>query len=423
MAFDVALVFALIVLNAAFAGTELALVSLREGQLRRLEGESGRGRRVASLARDPNRFLATIQIGITVSGFLASATVAVSLAEPLVEPLGFLGRAAEPAAVVVMTLVLTFFTLVLGELAPKRVALQRAERWALIAARPLSALNLLTRPVVWLLARSTDVAVRIMGVDPRAQREHITQQEVLDLVGAVVLSPLQRQIIAGAFDIAERAVRDVLVPRPRVVAVQRDTPAGEAIDLLRSSGYSRAPVFTDDLDDASTVVHLRDLVGREGPAGAVSRPALVVPETLGALETLRQLQVGRQSLAIVVNEHGSTEGIVTVEDLLEELVGEIYDESDRDVRGAEHRPDGSIVIAGSFPMHDLVDLGVDLPESDDYSTIAGLVLDHLGHLPGRGEAVVVKEWKVEVLATARRAITRVRLVPQRPASPDHNGRA
>lgn len=418
MVLDVVLVFALIVLNAAFAGTELALVSLREGQVRRLEQQGRRGRRVAELARDPNRFLATTQIGITLAGFLASATVAVSLAEPLVEPLGFLGRAAEPVAIVVMTLVLTFFTLVLGELAPKRVALQRAERWALLAGRPLGALTRLARPVVWLLARSTDLAVRLMGGDPQMQREDVTQQEVLDLAGAVVLRPLQRHIIAGAFDIAERTLREVLVPRPRVVAIPKDTPAAAACQLLRSAGHSRAPVFADDLDDATAVVHLRDLVGTDLPAGEVARRALVLPETLGALEALRQLQVERQSLAIVVNEYGGTEGIVTIEDLVEELVGEIYDESDRDVRAAERRPDGSLVLVGSFPMHDLVDLGVDLPESENYATIAGLVLDRLGRLPERGEAVLVDGWRIEVLATARRAIARVRLVPEHRPSPE-----
>lgn len=250
-----------------------------------------------------------------------------------------------------------------------------------------------------------------LGGDPRAQRENVTQQEVLDLAGAVVLRPLQRQIIAGAFDIAERTLREVLVPRPSVVAIPKDTPAAVATQLLRSAGHSRAPVFAHDLDDATAVVHLRDLVGTDLPAGEVARLALVLPETLGALEALRQLQVERQSLAIVVNEYGGTEGIVTIEDLVEELVGEIYDESDRDVRAAERRPDGSLVLVGSFPRHDIVDLGVDLPESEDYATIAGLVLDRLGRLPERGEAVLVDGRRIEVLATARRAIARVRLVP------------
>jgi magnesium and cobalt exporter, CNNM family len=413
VALDLALIGALILLNATFAGTELAIVSLREGQLRKLEREGGeRGRRVAELVRDPTRFLATIQVGITLAGFLASATAAVSLAEPLVEPLGFLGEAAEPAAIFLVTLVLAFFTLVLGELAPKRVAMQRAERWALVAARPVAFLAGVARPVVWLLARATDLAVRLMGGDPRATGEPIPEEEVRDLAGRIAYSPLQRQIIAGAFDIAERTLRDVLVPRLEVLAFPKDTPVADARRQLRTRGHSRAPVFTEDLDDADGVVHIRDLVDFEGPVGDAAGEALALPETLGALEGLRQLQINRQSLALVVNEYGGTEGIVTVEDLVEELVGEIYDEADTDVQGAERQPDGSFILPGSFPMHDLVDLDIELPESEAYSTVAGLVLEKLGHLPRPGEVAEVDGWTIEVLAVSRRAIRRVRLRPK-----------
>jgi putative hemolysin len=367
---------------------------------------------VAELARDPTRFLATIQIGITLAGFLASATAAVSLAGPLVEPLGFLGGAARPVAIFLVTMALTFFTLVLGELAPKRVAMQRAERWALMAARPVGLLARLARPVIWLLARSTDLAVRLMGGDPRATGEPIPEEEVRELAGRIAFSPLQRQIIDGAFEIAKRTLRDILVPRPEVLAFPVDTPAPDARRQLRARGHSRAPVFHEDLDDADGVVHIRDLADFEGWVGEVAGTVLVLPETLGALVALRQLQLNRQSMALVVNEYGGTEGIVTVEDLVEELVGEIYDEVDRDVRAAERQPDGSFLLPGSFPMHDLVDLGIDLPESEAYSTVAGLILDRLGHLPKPGEAVVVDGWRIEVLGVDRRAIRRVRLRPE-----------
>ncbi|MGH9039880.1 MAG: hemolysin family protein [Acidimicrobiia bacterium] len=421
MAYDLALIAALILVNAAFAGTELAIVSLREGQLRRLAREGGeRGRRVAHLAQEPTRFLATIQIGITLAGFLASATAAVSLSEPLEERLDFLGEAAAPAAIVLVTFILTFFTLVLGELAPKRVAMQRAERWAVMAARPVGFLAALARPVVWLLSRATDLAVRIMGGDPRAVGEDIPSEEVRDLAARLAFSPLQRQIIDAAFEIAERTVRDILVPRPRVLALQVDLPAREARRQLRAQGHSRAPVYTEDLDDADGVVHIRDLADFEGRVGEAASAALVLPETVGALEALRQLQLKRQSLALVVNEYGGTEGIITVEDLLEELVGEIYDEADRDVRGVERQPDGTTILPGSFPMHDLVDLDVELPESEAYSTVAGLVLDQLGHLPKPGEALTVDSWRIEVLAVDGRAIRRVRL---RPVPPDSGGAA
>ncbi|MEM1334594.1 MAG: DUF21 domain-containing protein, partial [Actinomycetota bacterium] len=179
----------LILLNAAFAGTELALVSLREGQLQRLERESKAGAVVATVARDPNRFFATIQVGITLAGFLASAAAAVSLSEPLVEPLGFLGGAAEPIAIVVVTLLLAYVTLVLGELAPKRVAMQRAEGWALRTARPISALSAMARPVVWLLSKSTDLVVRLVGADPDRDREEVTDEELREMVADIITKP------------------------------------------------------------------------------------------------------------------------------------------------------------------------------------------------------------------------------------------
>src|SRR4029077_20999029 len=192
---EIVLVLALVVINAAFAGTELALVSLREGQLQRLETASSTGAVLARLAREPNQFVPTIQIGITLAGFLASAFAAVSLAEPLEEPLSFLGRAAAPVSIVVVALVLSYFTLVFGELAPKRLAMQKAERWGMVMARPLAFLSKVTRPIVWLLSWSTDVAVRLMGGDPHQQREEVTEEELRDMVAAqVTFTPHQRVI-------------------------------------------------------------------------------------------------------------------------------------------------------------------------------------------------------------------------------------
>ncbi len=216
---QLALVAALALINAAFAGSEIALISLREGQLRRLEQRSDTGRVLARLAREPHRFLATIQIGTTVAGFLASAAAAVTLAEPLVELLGFLGGAAEPVAILLVTSVLTFFTLVVGELAPKRVAMQRAERWGLIAARPLAGLATATRPLIWLLSHATDLTVRVMGGDPGKERQEVTEEEIRDLIATQRLyTPDQRRIIAGALEVADRRLRQVLIPRAAVVA-------------------------------------------------------------------------------------------------------------------------------------------------------------------------------------------------------------
>jgi putative hemolysin len=412
------LVALLVVLNAGFAGSEIALISLREGQLRRLERQHETGRILARLARDPNRFLSTIQVGITLAGFLASATAAVSLAEPLVEPFGFLGAAAEPVAIVVVTLVLAFVTLVFGELAPKRVAMQRAERWALMAARPLAAIARVARPVIWLLGASTDLAVRVMGGDPSRQREDVTEEELRDLVASQTsFSAEQRTIISGAFEIGRRTLREILVPRGDVKVLDAGQLAREGVGQLIALGHSRAPVVQGDLDDVVGVVQLRDLVDAHGTVGELARPAVALPESLGVIDALRTLQAERQQLAVVVNEYGGAEGIVTLEDLLEEIVGEIYDETDRDILAVVRQPDGTLVLPGRFPVHDLTDLGVDLPEGD-YATVAGLLLSHLGHIPDRpGETVRVGLWHLEATEIRGRAITRVRLRPIDSASP------
>jgi putative hemolysin len=408
---EIGLVLVLVVVNAGFAGSEVALISLREGQLQRLEQEGGRGRLVAQLARDPNQFLSTIQIGITLAGFLASAAAAVSLAEPLFPLLDFLGGAAELVAVLLVTVVLTYLTLVVGELAPKRIALQRPEPWAKRAARPLALISKLTRPAVWLLSRATDLLVRLAGGDPNLQRETVTEEEVRDLVATrATFSPQHRTILVGAFQIAERRLHDVLVPRRDVVALAANASVQEAIRKLVTTTHGRAPVYRGDLDEIVGIVTLQDLIDASGRVADHARPALALPESMGVLDALRRLQAERQQLAIVINEYGGTEGIVTLEDLLEELVGEIYDEFDPDSSAIRRQPDGSVLLPGSFPIHDLPDLGLSLPEGP-YTTVAGLVLDRLGHLPDKGETVQVDGWRLEVLAVERHAITRLRLTP------------
>lgn len=408
------LVAVLILLNAAFAGTEMALVSLREGQLQRLEQKSGTGALLARLARQPNQFFATIQVGITLAGFLASAAAAVSLSEPLEDPLSFLGGAAGPAAIVVVTLILAYLTLVFGELAPKRVAMQRAERWGMVMIRPLAAFSRLTRPVVWVLSKSTDVAVRLLGGDPKMQREEVTEEELRDMVAAQMsFTPEQRMIIDGAFEIAQRSLDQVLVPRSDVVVLDAAWTCDEALAVLVESAHSRAPVAKDrDLDKVIGMVHLRQLLdGGAAPVATIAVELPVFPESARVLNTLRELQSRRAQLAVVANEHGGIEGIITIEDLVEELVGEIYDETDPDIASVHHEPDGTLVIPGRFPIHDLPDIGVELSEGD-YATVAGFVLDRLGHIPtGPGEAVEEDGWRLEVVEMNRHSIKTVRLVP------------
>jgi putative hemolysin len=412
---NIVLVAVLVVLNAVFAGSEIALISLREGQLKRLDRRgTAAARTLVRLARDPNRFLATIQVGITLAGFLASATAAVSLAEPVAPLFGFLGSAAEAVAIAVITLLLTFVTLVLGELAPKRLAMQYAERWALTVARPLDALSRMSRPAVWILGKTTDLMVRVLGGDPRAASEQLSPEELRDLVvGHRGLNAEQRTIITGALEIHERILREVLVPRRNVFTIRADVSTAEARNALASSGHTRAPIVRDGhLDDVIGVVTLRDLLDDSCVLADVARPPVVFPDSVRVSDALRRFKDEREQFALVANEHGAFDGIVTLEDLLEEIVGEIYDETDRDVMAVQTHPDGALQLPGTFPVHDLVDLGVELPDrpEGDYATIAGLVLTALGRIPTQpGDRVVLSEWTIEVTAVAHHAITEVRL--------------
>ena len=414
---DIALVGLLVLLNALFAGSEMALVSLREGQLRQLERQGGaRALRLVKLARDPNRFLATIQIGITLAGFLASATAAVSLAEPLVPRLSALGSAAEPLAVAGVTLVLTFLTLVFGELAPKRLAMQRALPWALAVARPLDVLSTLSRPVVALLSSATNAVVRLLGGRTESEVEEISPEELRDLVTSHRdLNPEQREIISGALEIHERMLREVFVPRDAVATLSADTSLTEARAAMAAVGHSRMPVTRrHHLDDVVGIAHWGSVLeGGDAPVATVAAPAMVLPDTVRVSDALRQFKAERQQMALVVDEHGAVDGIVTLEDLLEEIVGEIWDETDRDVAGAERADDGSVTLPGTFPVHDLEDVGVSIGSTGgDYTTVAGLVLLHLGRIPeAAGDRVEVDGWGIEVLEVGHHAITKVCLRP------------
>jgi len=410
------LVAILVLVNAAFAGTELALVSLRESQLQRLEAGSATGAVLARLARQPNQFLATIQVGITLAGFLASAAAAVSLAEPLEAPLSFLGGAAGPVSVIVVTLILAYFTLVFGELAPKRIAMQRAEKWGMVMARPLDVLSTLTKPVVWLLSRSTDIAVRVLGGDPNRQREEVTGEELRDMVAIhETFPPEQRLIIDGAFEIAERTLDEVMVPRNDVVIIDADATCSEALALLVETGHSRAPVAEKrNLDKSVGMVGLRSLIDRgDEPVTSVMWDMPAFPDAARVLTALREFQSRRTQMAVVVDEYARALGIVTVEDLVEELVGEIWDETDPDLKTVINEADGTIVLPGTFPVHDLVDLDVELPDGD-YTTIAGLVLDTMSRFPAPGETIDIEGWRITIRSVGRHRITQVALVPVAP---------
>jgi putative hemolysin len=410
----------LVLVNAAFAGSELAVVSLRRSQLVRLAETNGRrGRTLLALADEPTNFLSTIQVGITLAGFLASATAAVSLAQPIVPLFGWLGGAADAVALVLVTLALAFVTLVFGELVPKRVAMRHPERWALAAAGPVAMIARVARPIVWLLAKTTDLVARIFGAGDSGEREVLTEAEVLDVIATETnIAPARRQLVEGVLELRDRTVREVLTPRRSVYSLPADITVGDAARALANAGHSRAPLVEEqDLDNTVGVVVLARLVScrdQDGPAREWAQQPPIVPEAAGVQDVLKLLQKRRRQLALVADEHGSIVGIVTVEDLLEEIVGELYDELDRDLspsdpRGYQRGEDGSFELPGSFPIHDLADLGLFPPEHPHATTVGGLLMDELGRIPEAGDDVRVGDFQIRAIAVDGTVVERVRV--------------
>ncbi len=418
---DILIVLVIVIIGGFFAAAEMALVSLREGQVRALARRGRRGQRAARLAQDPNRFLSAVQIGVTLATLLSGAFGAATLASRLRSALRhhLPEGAASVVSVAVVTLIISFFTLVLGELAPKRIALQRAERVSLFAAPLLDRLATLARPLVWLLSRSTNLVVRVLGGDPAAGRGVMTEQELRDvLTGNQALSPDERHIVSEVFDAGKRQIREVLVPRTEVDFLPASMSLREAAQIAVAAPYSRFPVYQESYDDVIGFVHARDLLDPAADGsrlvGEVARTVKLLPTSKTVLSALSEMRKDRAHLAIVVDEYGGTAGIVTLEDLVEELIGDIQDEYDVAEGPARRLLGGELEVDGLLNLDEFAEqTGVVLPEGP-YETVAGYVLATLGHVPGDGEAVEVDGRKLVITEMDGRRIARVR-VGQLPA--------
>lgn len=423
---NVLVVLFFVLLGGFFAAAELALVSLRENQVQRLAESSRRGRRLATLTADPNRFLAAVQVGVTLAGFVSAGFGAARIAPELAQPLISAGLAegvAQTVAFVVITVLIAYLSLVLGELVPKRIALQRVERVALFTAAPIDFIARLFRPFIVALSFSTNAIVRIFGIDPTAGKESISGEELRDLVaGHEELSEDERNLIGDVFEAGERELREVMLPRTEVDFLEARLPVADAVRRVVDQPHSRYPVIRGSADDVVGFVHIRDILdpdasNRGAYVSQMCRPVMAFPGSKVVLETLTEMRRDRHHLAIVQDEYGGTAGIVTMEDLVEELIGDIKDEYDVDTRPRQPRVLGQVVVDGLLNLEDFEDeTGVVLPDGP-YETVAGFLVAALTRLPVVGDTVVEGDNEFRVVELDGRRISRVSVTSVQPATP------
>ena len=420
---DIVIVIVFVLMGGVFAAAEIALVSLRESQVRNLASRGKRGQTVARLNADPNRFLSAVQIGVTLAGFMASAFGGATLARkitPTLREWGMSPGVADVVALVLITILVAYVSIVLGELAAKRLAMQRAESFALWLAPIIDKVAMLARPAIWFLSVSTNVVLRLVGGDPHAQREQITDEELRELVsGHETLGEDERQILNDVFEAGDRQIREVMVPRTEVDFLDAAAPVYKAVKQALERPHSRYPVTRDSSDDVVGFVHVRDLLapelsGRSVRVAEVTRDVLTLPSTRHIIAALTDMRRENAHLAIVMDEYGGTAGVVTLEDLVEELVGDIRDEYDSDEGDTTRHLTGDVDVDGLLNLDDFYDeTGIELPDGP-YETVAGFIVNELGHVPAEGESVVHLGYRLQVTELDGRRIARVRVSPPAP---------
>ncbi len=405
---SIGLIAALIVLGAIFVAAEIALVSLRESQIKQIATRGKRGAKVASVASNPNRLLATLQVGVTVTGFLSAALGADRLGDhfiPWLESRGLSGDSASTASLIGLTFVIAYFSLVFGELVPKRVALYRTEQIAMYSAGFIDIVAKIFRPVIWVLSHSTSLVVRLFGIDPKEQRSQISEEELLDLVaGHAALTDEERDIVEEVFNASERQVHEVMVPRTEVDFMDASLTVGKAISLAIEKAHSRYPVVRGSSDEVVGFIHVRDLLdtslaNNNAKIQELARNIMYLPGTKAILPALTEMRNQRQHLAIVLDEYGGTDGIVTLEDLVETLIGDIRDEYDTDEEEiSQESRTGDFEVDGLISLEDLMEeTGIELPEGP-YETASGFVMNFLGRIPVVSDVVGVNGVRITVLS-------------------------
>jgi putative hemolysin len=387
----IALVLFLIFLGSLFVAAEIALISLRESQVRQVALRGRRGAKVAKLHANPNRLLAAVQVGVTLSGFLSAALGAEKLGQfviPWLEERGLSNKSANTMSLIGLTLIIAYISLVFGELAPKKLALFRSEPIAMWSAGFIDFIANLFRPIIWLLSKSTDLVVRAFGIDPKEERSQMSEEELLDLVaGHAALTDEERDIVEEVFNASERQVHEIMVPRTEVDFIDGSLTISKAIDLAAEKSHSRYPVVRGSSDEVIGFIHVRDLINptlanSQAKIQELTRAIMYLPGTKGILPALTEMRAQRQHLAIVLDEYGGTDGIVTLEDLVECLIGDIRDEYDGDEEDlSSDSRTGDFEVDGLISLEELQEhSGIDIPEGP-YETLSGFVMHFLGRIP------------------------------------------
>ena len=441
---DLAVVVILILVGGFFAASEIALITVKRHRLQQLADEgNGSARTARRLTDDPGRFLATIQIAITFLGFLAGATGAAAFSDPFGDALarlpvlGLTDDTADTVAFVVVTLVIALASIVVGELVPKTLALNFPERLALLVARPIGFLEGLLLPVVWFVTRLSSILVRLLGGKEKPQGGYLSTEELKMLVETGSeqggIEEEEKEMIHGVIELGDKRVHEVMVPRIGIRAVNVDDRLDEVLDMIVRAGHSRLPVFDENLDNIVGILYAKDLLPylkRNGQGNGsidirqLARPAVYVPESKPVDDLLHEMQAQKRHIAIVVDEYGGTAGLVTMEDVVEEIVGEIQDEYDsEDPMVEDVSTDGELAyrLDGRVSMDDLRDLfdlsDDDEPDEDAYDTIGGFVVHRVGRIPLPGAEIPFRDdVTVQVEAAEPRRVARV--VASRPRRED-----
>lgn len=422
------LLFVLIIVNAFFAMSEIAIISLNDNVIDKLADEGHKkAKQVKRLTENPSNFLSTIQIGVTLAGFLTSASAATSFAQLLTNALVKLGTTIPPSvingfSVVLITVIISYFSLVLGELAPKRIAMQKSEKIAYAVVGFLLFFKKITSPFVKVLSASTNLIVRLFGVDPNANEDVVTEEEIRMMVDVGqekgVIEDHQKEMIDNIFDFDDIDVSDIMTHRTDMFAVEDTDTLKDVVKISIEEGYSRIPVFHEDPDNIIGIVYIKDLLKYissslpkdKGPKD-VMRHAYYVPFSKNCGELFNEMCEKRVQMAVVVDEYGGTAGIVTMEDLLEAIVGNIQDEYDNEDEEIVAVNDNLFTVDGTAAIEEVNELVSEIIPEGDYETLGGFIISQLGFLPKNGDMNVVefKNLKLTILNVEDRRIGKVRV--------------